>query len=329
MKPVNYIIRIPEPCHEDWNKMKPDEKGKFCGSCCKSVVDFSNKTDLEIQNILLENKDQKVCGHFKKTQIDRPLNISFDLKNLPKNISSTKAFAIALFLVFGTLLFSCTDEKNKTIGAIEVTNSLKEQEEVHTVGMMLIMPDSIIAEPLPEIDTVDGEIVCTETFVNGGLSMETVPAIKDTVYTADTTTANDIRVISEKQSELTTLGMMVVQLTPEDTTGTSALNDSVAQKNTLTQIRNEIPPKTTDLSVFPNPSNGEFIIKYDVTKRADVRVDIYDLKGTLIRNVVNTAGQYEGKYQIPVNLNELPSGIYIVDLTNNGKRFTEKVVIGK
>src|SRR3954471_8170718 len=123
MKPSNFIVRIPEPCHEDWNKMQPDAKGKFCNSCNKSVFDFSNKTDNEIRDILIEHKDQKVCGHFKKSQVNRPLNITINLSNLPRNISITKAFGIALFIVFGTLLFSCTDEKGAKIDGIEIVDS--------------------------------------------------------------------------------------------------------------------------------------------------------------------------------------------------------------
>jgi hypothetical protein len=69
MKTSNIIVRIPEPCHEDWNKMEPDSKGKFCNSCSKAVFDFSTKTDVEIKDILLEYKDQKVCGHFKNRKL--------------------------------------------------------------------------------------------------------------------------------------------------------------------------------------------------------------------------------------------------------------------
>src|SRR4051812_39218827 len=140
MENSNFIVRVPEPCQEDWNKMKHEEKGRFCNSCSKTVVDFSNKTDTEIKKVLEENPKGHVCGHFKKSQLDRPLNYKIDLNNLPKNITATKAFAIALFLVFGSILFSCTDEKNQkvnVVGTIEppplemtTTEAQKMQNEI-------------------------------------------------------------------------------------------------------------------------------------------------------------------------------------------------------
>jgi hypothetical protein len=36
-----FQLQIPEPCHEDWNKMTPVHKGRFCDSCEKAVVDFT------------------------------------------------------------------------------------------------------------------------------------------------------------------------------------------------------------------------------------------------------------------------------------------------
>lgn len=38
-------ITIPTPCHEDWSKMSPSERGRFCGSCKKEVHDFTGKSD--------------------------------------------------------------------------------------------------------------------------------------------------------------------------------------------------------------------------------------------------------------------------------------------
>jgi len=45
--PANILLHVPEPCHEDWDGMTPVEKGKFCGSCQKQVIDFSTMSDRE------------------------------------------------------------------------------------------------------------------------------------------------------------------------------------------------------------------------------------------------------------------------------------------
>jgi hypothetical protein len=34
-------VRIPSPCHEDWNRMTPNERGRHCAACDKTVVDVT------------------------------------------------------------------------------------------------------------------------------------------------------------------------------------------------------------------------------------------------------------------------------------------------
>ena len=48
MKPITYTFNIPSPCHEKWNNMEERPDGRFCHSCQKEVVDFSNKSDREL-----------------------------------------------------------------------------------------------------------------------------------------------------------------------------------------------------------------------------------------------------------------------------------------
>jgi hypothetical protein len=72
-------ISIPEPCHKKWSDMSPNEKGRHCFSCKKTVVDFSNKTDESIVNYFLEHKN--VCGRFKTKQLNRPVVLSRKNKN--------------------------------------------------------------------------------------------------------------------------------------------------------------------------------------------------------------------------------------------------------
>ena len=316
MKTPNFIVRIPEPCHEDWNKMEPDAKGKFCNSCSKSVFDFSTKTDTEIKDILMEYKDQKVCGHFKKSQVNRPLNISINVKDLPKNISITKAFGIALFLVFGTFLFSCTDNYGNKVGEIEVVAPPQ-----YTIGMMSIdIPPPPIDSISETCSVISGDTIITinEEHIDGGISFEEstyeepIPVVKDSVIF----------------EEPMIVGMMVMPYTErQDTLIETTQHDTTATNNTRKIGESNSISKLNNFSIYPNPSNGEFTIKYDILKRANVRVTVYDLKGILIRTIVDVNNQHQGKYQIPVNLNELPNGIYLVNLINGDKKFTERLVI--
>lgn len=66
-------IRIPEPCHEGWEKMTQTEKGKFCKVCTKEVIDFTKKTDEDLVKIATTNKN--LCGRFKITQLNREVKL--------------------------------------------------------------------------------------------------------------------------------------------------------------------------------------------------------------------------------------------------------------
>ena len=69
---MKYKISIPEPCHEDWNKMTPNEKGRFCDSCEKTIIDFSNYSKTELAKRI--NSGENMCGRFKPEQLNTPLN---------------------------------------------------------------------------------------------------------------------------------------------------------------------------------------------------------------------------------------------------------------
>lgn len=70
MKKSAFKITIPEPCHENWQAMTPEAKGRFCQKCAKTVHDFSNKTDRQIAKVYQDNEG-KVCGRFHKNQLNR------------------------------------------------------------------------------------------------------------------------------------------------------------------------------------------------------------------------------------------------------------------
>lgn len=45
-------ILFPEPCHEDWDRMKPEGRAKFCESCSKPVHDLIHYTPEEADHLL-------------------------------------------------------------------------------------------------------------------------------------------------------------------------------------------------------------------------------------------------------------------------------------
>src|SRR5881397_1773271 len=88
-------LSIPEPCHEDWNKMTPGEKGRFCESCQKTVIDFTNMSDRQIAEHF-KKQDGPVCGRFMGDQLNR--TIDMPRKRIPW-IKYFFQFALPTFLI--------------------------------------------------------------------------------------------------------------------------------------------------------------------------------------------------------------------------------------
>src|SRR5262245_55344133 len=74
-------LSIADPCHENWENMSPSEKGRFCDSCQKQVVDFSNMSDSQIAAFFKKPSTGSVCGRFYNDQLDR--NIEIPKKHIP------------------------------------------------------------------------------------------------------------------------------------------------------------------------------------------------------------------------------------------------------
>lgn len=99
MKSVKYSIE--DPCHEDWDQMKPEAKGRFCEACSKTVVDFSSMSDFSIVSYLEAKKNEAVCGRFRPDQMNKTYlfpkphhGFSFDLKAVALGLALSTFSAI-------------------------------------------------------------------------------------------------------------------------------------------------------------------------------------------------------------------------------------------
>ncbi|PUZ28098.1 hypothetical protein DCC81_01035 [Chitinophaga parva] len=66
-------LMIPTPCHEDWAAMTPQEQGRFCNNCQKTVTDFTGMTDAEVLVALAQSGGG--CGRFRAGQLGREMSI--------------------------------------------------------------------------------------------------------------------------------------------------------------------------------------------------------------------------------------------------------------
>lgn len=223
MKPF-YSITIPKPCHENWTTMTPNEKGRFCNSCAKTVIDFTKMRTDEIQNILYENRNNSICGHIRQEQLDR-INIQIPMASFSSNMNFHKMFLLALLMTMGTTLLNCTSSNDK-VQKIESVEIIDKNDEISfTLGTpFYFVEDSIIETNCtikndtssihpkesnsinkqslktkgaikynPEIEkretlTVEGEMITTvDTFVIGFIQVKNPPEFKNTPQHLSTT----------------------------------------------------------------------------------------------------------------------------------------------
>lgn len=69
-------ITIPKPCHENWETMTLQEKGRFCSVCSKTVRDFTTASDDEIMKSFSDSSED-ICGNFYESQLNRNLQYSY------------------------------------------------------------------------------------------------------------------------------------------------------------------------------------------------------------------------------------------------------------
>jgi hypothetical protein len=163
-------IEVQEPCHENWNQMSPQEKGRHCDKCCKTVFDFTEMPTDIVLKYIAERKNENICGRFRSEQVVVPPQLQ-----VTKSVSDrVKRFLAALVIVFGGALF--TGCENTTTGKLANVDSTIQP--MGTVAVLdTVKPEAKDTVP-PKKDTVihnevKGKVKCVapkndEQMIQGG-----------------------------------------------------------------------------------------------------------------------------------------------------------------
>lgn len=197
-------LSIPVPCHQDWNAMTQNERGKFCAACSKTVVDFTQKSTSEIQQYFRKKRDSSVCGKFKQSQLDS-LVIEVNEAVFLGHLSPTKIFFLALLLVMGTSLLSCeTPTKKQKVTRVIVVDSVKtNSQQFDSVALQtppkIVKPtDSIPIPPPPIVDLPTPAILTGEVVMVIGVVAQEAPQTERSIQQSlDTVSAiNSSEIVS-------------------------------------------------------------------------------------------------------------------------------------
>ena len=163
-------ITIPKPCHEDWEAMTPNQQGRHCTACAKTVVDFTVMTDEAIKKYFIQQKEEKICGRFKQEQLHRII-ITLPVNILHITMPRWKQFLTACLLAFSSMLFSCDamiDQNTKVLG-----EQLPEITEVRTTGLPVIKM-KIDTTMETTCSTLTGDTVLVAGMIAGALVVENI-----------------------------------------------------------------------------------------------------------------------------------------------------------
>lgn len=112
---------------------------------------------------------------------------------------------------------------------------------------------------------------------------------------------------------------------------TSTLSVIKAQISTLVGLPShstELPEKFSLYQNYPNPFNPSTTINFDIPKKGNVKLEIFDLSGKLIEELLNEE-KTAGTYSMNFNAENLSSGVYIYKLQSTEFSQSRKMMLIK
>ncbi len=153
-------LSIPEPCHEDWNKMTPSQQGRFCGSCQKDVIDFTAMTDDELFRFFAEKKSTNVCGRTLSYQLNTSLAKPVEHKK--------RKFWYISYLTSLLLFFSKSETKAQVKQGVTVVPANKQSSLVGRISSVRMKEEINEGFVAGKVNDANGNPVPYATIVISG-----------------------------------------------------------------------------------------------------------------------------------------------------------------
>jgi len=336
-----FQLQIPEPCHEDWNKMTPVQQGRFCDFCQKSVVDFTGMSDRQLIAFFKKPPTGSVCGRFYNDQLERDFEIQ--RKRIPW-VKYFFQFAIPVFLTSlkvqsqgnfvlkertTSTVSNCSKELKGRLGGVTfVVDQKKFSGRVMDEKGVGIPFASVFIKGTEEGTTCDS----TGFFelVTKAQEKKIILIASSVGYTSvesqiDRTKDNSAEIILATSATLN--GEVVVIVTGHIRLGGARMSGVRIKKNYLEKVKDFFTGDS--IKVFPNPARagGEIKIEWKRANTGDYIIDLYNLQGQLIQS---SAVKIESETAVfAFHIPQVTPGSYFLRLSDKktGKKHGEKIII--
>jgi hypothetical protein len=154
-------LSISEPCHENFKNFQKTEKGGFCATCTKEVIDFTQMTSEDISNYFKNKMTADTCGRFTKSQLNTTIQ--------PKKKTKFFNFLSGITVVCLSLFSFKTEAQNTTNSSMDNDNTKNEdvskENLISVKGTVLSSDDGL---PLPGANVIlEGSAIGTQTNFDG------------------------------------------------------------------------------------------------------------------------------------------------------------------
>ncbi len=344
-----FELSIPKPCHENWDAMTPEDKGRFCGACQKTVIDFIDMSDRQIAEFF-KKPSGNVCGRFGGEQLNRIIEVPrkripwikyFFTIALPAFLFSIKAGAQGQVRVKGKVAVC---EKPVSKGDTLITPSQKSpyQDRPVMLGLVMPMPEKQISRD--SIHTITGRVTdqygnplqqATIQLLGGQQAVLTDNNGKFSFKTKESRGTMQVSLAGFAGSQIEFNGKDEISIVLNETTR-EMLGEVVVVKTSrkkpqniplITPIKND--STLSKFSVYPNPIERNSIFTIETKGLEDGRYNMSITTST--GEIVQTKELViENKLKrITVQLKNISAAPYFIRLTNktNNKAYTEIILV--
>lgn len=344
MKSKTVQFQIPEPCHQNLDQAPMLPGGRYCQNCEKTIVDFTEMTDMELVRHYQKHKG-RICGTFLPEQLNRPMP-------LPTPPSKYRHLKNIGALLSGLMFFNVGQTQPLSLSPpAQLALSQSIEEEKATISKPTVLSGKVMDSSGEAL--MFANIAC---YINGGLSHGTqsdmegnfqmeVPA--DTKFSLTFTHIGHVsKTLSYDQIMNTDSPVLNVKLllgvklpeivvvAPQKGTMqqvTVGLVVGLKQHNEPREIEEkEKTPVIEEVAiggVFPNPFISTLHLEMNLLKNETVLFHLYNVNGQLVFAESRALLQGKQLVQLEMGSRNLIDGTYFLRISDSiGEIRTKQVV---